>query len=240
MEGDELVLLPVWYAVFLLSLTCHEAAHAWAAWRGGDPTAYEGGQVSLDPRPHVQREPFGTVLVPLLTYFNTGWMIGWASAPYDPRWEERHPHRAAWMAAAGPAANLILALTGFALLRGGIVAGVWEPWIGDVAGQVSMELGHLVDPGPEAAGWLDGLARFGSILLGLNAVLFLFNLLPLPPMDGAAIVAGLVPPARRLRDALRGNMLLSLAGLVVAWLVFSSLFWPLFTPVVLALWGPLS
>jgi Zn-dependent protease len=238
MQGDDLILLPVWYAVFLLSLTCHEAAHAWVARRGGDSTAYEGGQVTLDPRPHIQREPFGTVLVPLLAYFNTGWMIGWASAPYDPRWEDRHPQRAAWMAAAGPAANLLLALLGFALLRAGLATGAWEPWLGDAVGQVSMQLDRLVAPPEDAPGWLDGLARFGSILLGLNAVLFVFNLLPLPPMDGAAILAGLVPPARRIRDRLRGNMLVSIAGLVVAWYVFARVFWPLFTPVVLALWGP--
>jgi hypothetical protein len=51
-----------YFAVFLFSTTLHEAAHAWAALRGGDPTAYHGGQVSLDPMPHIRREPFGMVL----------------------------------------------------------------------------------------------------------------------------------------------------------------------------------
>src|SRR6185369_342258 len=77
------------------------------AWRGGDPTAYEAGQVSLSPWPHIRREPWGTVLVPLLTFFTyagtgSAWMMGWASAPFDPLWEHRHPRRAAAMALAGP------------------------------------------------------------------------------------------------------------------------------------------
>jgi hypothetical protein len=117
MDPHVIALLPLWYAAFLLSLTCHEAAHAWAARRGGDDTAYLAGQVTLNPVPHVIREPFGTVLVPLLTYFTNGWMMGWASAPYDPRWEARHPRRAAAMSAAGPAANLLLALLAFAVLK---------------------------------------------------------------------------------------------------------------------------
>ena len=123
MSIDTLPILGLWYAVFLLSLTCHEAAHAFVAWRGGDPTAYEAGQVSLSPWPHIRREPWGTVLIPLITFLmyagsGSAWMMGWASAPYDPSWERRHPRRAALMAAAGPAANLVLASAAFVALRG--------------------------------------------------------------------------------------------------------------------------
>src|SRR4051794_31872845 len=63
----ELLLALGWYFVFLFSTTFHEAAHAWVAQRGGDLTAYEGGQVSLDPRPHIRREPWGMVVLPLLS-----------------------------------------------------------------------------------------------------------------------------------------------------------------------------
>jgi hypothetical protein len=103
---------PIWYVVFLLSLTCHEAAHALAAKWGGDLTAFEAGQVTLNPIPHMQRERFGTILVPILSFLLTkgGWMIGWASAPYDPAWQQRYPRRAALMALAGPVANFILVL----------------------------------------------------------------------------------------------------------------------------------
>src|SRR3954470_3695906 len=106
-----------YFIVFLFSTTLHEAAHAWAALRGGDPTAYRGGQVSLDPIPHIRREPFGMLVLPLLTAVATGWPFGYASAPYDPRWAQRHPRRAALMALAGPAANLSLVLAAAVLLR---------------------------------------------------------------------------------------------------------------------------
>jgi hypothetical protein len=102
---DQAVTGLVWYMVFLFSVTLHEAAHAWAAQRGGDPTAYLGGQVSLDPRPHIRREPFGMVILPLFTAITSGWPIGYASTPYDPVWALNHPRRAAWMSLAGPAAN---------------------------------------------------------------------------------------------------------------------------------------
>src|SRR5690348_7572570 len=97
-----------YFIVFLFSTTLHEAAHAWAALRGGDLTAYHGGQVSLDPRPHIKREPFGMVVLPLVSALAFGWPMGYASAPYDPDWARRHPRRAALMALAGPGANLLL------------------------------------------------------------------------------------------------------------------------------------
>ena len=91
----------IWYIVFLFSTTCHEGAHALVAKLGGDPTASHGGQVSLNPLPHIQRSPMGLVAVPLLTYIlPPHWMIGWASAPYDPAWQVRYPRRAARMALA--------------------------------------------------------------------------------------------------------------------------------------------
>src|SRR5690554_4189785 len=85
--------LVVWYVVFLFSTTFHEFSHAIVAYWGGDKTAHEGGQVSLDPMPHIRRSPFGLVLAPLVTFPLFGWMIGWASAPYDPRWAAAHPKR---------------------------------------------------------------------------------------------------------------------------------------------------
>jgi hypothetical protein len=68
-----------YFVVFLFSTTLHEAAHAWAALRGGDLTAYNGGQVTLDPRPHIKREPFGMVVLPLVSALATGWPMGYAS-----------------------------------------------------------------------------------------------------------------------------------------------------------------
>src|SRR5437016_2887234 len=125
MRPDIMAMGVMWYVVFLLSTTCHEASHALAAKLGGDLTAFHGGQVSLDPIPHIRREPFGMVLFPILTYIVGGWMMGWASAPYDPTWAQRHPRRAAWMSVAGPGANLALTILAGLLIHLGILIGVF-------------------------------------------------------------------------------------------------------------------
>jgi len=214
---DQLVKLPFWYAAFLLAVTCHEAAHAGVAWLGGDPTAYSGGQVTLNPLPHIRRVPFGTILMPLISYVLAGWTMGWASAPYDPFWEERHPRRAALMALAGPLANLALAVLFFGVLKLGILEGWWvqlgeyEVWVVATAA---------------APKWVSGVAEFASICLLINCVLFLFNLFPVPPLDGASVIAGCGSWGAAYRDAVRSSF--SFMGLVVAWVIFGKVFPPFF------------
>src|ERR1700758_1261504 len=88
------------YVVFLFSTTCHEASHALVAKLGGDSTAALGGQITLNPIPHIRRSFFGMVVFPIASFLLSGGMIGWASAPYDPLWERRHPRRAARIALA--------------------------------------------------------------------------------------------------------------------------------------------
>src|SRR5688572_8594210 len=112
----------IYYVVFLFSTTVHEAAHAWAAKLGGDLTAYHGGQVSLDPAPHVDGQPFGMVVLRLLSVMTSGWPLGFASAAFDPTWALRYPRRAGWMALAGPSADMLLMLlTGLALRLGLVI-----------------------------------------------------------------------------------------------------------------------
>src|SRR4029079_1870277 len=120
---DFLVLGLGWYAVFLIAITCHEAAHAWAAKLLGDTTAYSEGQVTLNPAPHILREPIGTILLPLVTYLLSGRMLGWASAPYDPHWAQQYPRRALLMAMAGPLANLLLVIVAAVVLANGELSG---------------------------------------------------------------------------------------------------------------------
>jgi Zn-dependent protease len=198
-QPDLIVLGLTWFVVFLFSTTLHEAAHALTAYKLGDPTAYEGGQVTLNPLPHIRREPFGMVIVPLLYFALTrNGVIGWASAPYDPRWAQHYPKRAAVMAAAGPAANLLLAVLGGLLLRF-----------------------SAVQEGTGAANLL-------WILFSLNLLLFVFNLLPMPPLDGSAILPALMSEnlAQRYREIIHQPMF-SLLGLLVAWQVFPYLFRPI-------------
>src|SRR5437762_5789357 len=162
MRPDIMAMGVMWYVVFLLSLTCHEASHALAAKIGGDLTAFRGGQVTLNPIPHMRREPFGTILMPILSYALGGWMIGWGSAPYDPAWRLRYPHRAAWMALAGPAANVMLFVIAGIAIRGAMAAGILAP-------PVSVRFAHVAaaaSPGPA-----EGLATFLSVLFSLNLLL---------------------------------------------------------------------
>ncbi len=219
--------------VFLFSTTLHEAAHALLARLGGDDTAYLGGQVSLNPVPHIRREPFGMLLVPSVTFFMAGWMMGWASTPFDPHWAARHPQRQAAMSAAGPAANLLIALVALGIMMGLVSAGVF-------VAPHQVNFSRLVEPHPDYAdgSLLYPAAALLSVALHLNVLLFLFNLLPLPPLDGSGVVAGLFPgSAGRLIDLLRSNPLMSLMGLVIAWQVVGRLFSPILS-LLLALLHP--
>jgi Zn-dependent protease len=211
-----------WYVVFLFSVTAHEAAHAWCAKRGGDWTAYHGGQVSLDPVPHIRREPIGMVLLPLISLVLIQWPFGYASAPYDPLWADRHPRRAALMALAGPLANLTLAILAGLVIRLGIAAGPLES-------PSSANMTHVAAAAWSGGTWA-GVALFLSMLFSLNLMLTLLNLLPLPPLDGSGAVTLLMneDTATRFRHFIR-NPAFAWIGLLVAWKLFGRLFDPLFT-----------
>lgn len=211
----------VTYFVFLFSTTLHEAAHAWAARLGGDLTAYHGGQVSLDPRPHIKREPFGMLVLPLISVFTTGWPFGFASAPYDPAWALKYPRRAAWMALAGPAANLTLVLAAALAIRAGVALEVFYA-------PESVRFDRIVST--DAEGLWPAAATMLSAFFSLNLVLAAFNLLPLPPLDGSA-----VPPlflsaesAARYQTFLWTQPMLGWIGMLVAWRLFDVVFNPVF------------
>ena len=212
------------YVVFLFSTSFHEAAHAWAALKGGDPTAFEGGQVTLDPIPHIKRDPIGMVVVPLISAVAIGWPLGFASAPYNPLWAERHPDRAGLMALAGPGANLLLALCSGLLINVGLFAGVFD----------SPSVIKFADVTVAAAGkgsfWQAAAYILGAVF-ALNLLLAVFNLLPLPPLDGSKGLILLLPEnaARVYHGFLLSNPALSLFGIFIAWQVFSFFFDPVFT-----------
>ncbi|HAL45254.1 MAG: hypothetical protein A2Y12_11205 [Planctomycetes bacterium GWF2_42_9] len=219
METDTILLGLAWYFVFVLSLTCHEAAHAFVSHQLGDSTAYRGGLVSLSPIEHIRREPFGMVIFPIITYFTNGWMIGWASTPYDPNWARRFPKREIMMALAGPAANLILVIIAVIIIRVGVSFGV-------LFAPDTITFSHVTEA--EVGGWFNSLAIIASILFSLNLILFVFNLMPLPPLDGSA----LIPIFLSERNASMYKMFISrpgfaIAGLIIAWQVFDFIFSPI-------------
>ena len=122
---EPLQLCIIWYIVFVFSVVLHEAAHAFAGYWFGDHTAMHHGLTTLNPVPHIQRSPIGMVIVPLLSFVSGGWMIGWASTPYDPCWAQAHPKQAALKTLAGPAVNLALMLIAGVLIHIGISAGIF-------------------------------------------------------------------------------------------------------------------
>ena len=174
--------MPAWLPELLaavlatvLAITLHEAAHGYAARALGDDTAERMGRVSLNPLRHV--DMVGTVLLPgfllvsqLLTVGRVEVMFGWAKpVPVDVRRLRDPRFGMVLVAAAGPAVNVLLALaTAFAL--------------------------HAVEAAPFGAATIGWLFRFGGLLILANLVLGLFNLIPLPPMDGGRILGGLLPP----------------------------------------------
>jgi Zn-dependent protease len=223
----------VYYAVFLFSTTLHEAAHAWAAKRGGDLTAYHGGQVSIDPTPHIRREPFGMVVLPVISVLISGWPFGFASAPYDPNWARRHPRRAAWMALAGPGANLSLIIIAAILINIGVALGVFYS-------PDSISFGHLT--AASAGGFADAVALLLGVVFSLNLVLFVLNMLPLPPLDGSGALPLVLSPeaTRRYQDFIWRQRALGWIGIIVAWQLFDFVFNPLFLAAVNLLYPGVS
>ena len=229
MPPDFLAIGLIWYIAFLLSTTCHEGAHALAARLGGDLTAFHGGQASLNPLPHIQRSPFGMVIIPIITYIlPPHWMFGWASAPYDPHWERRYPRRAACMALAGPAANFTLAVLAGVSIRVGIALHYFR--VPDAVGFT-----HVTEAA--APGRAEFFATFLSILFVLNVLLGSFNLLPVPPLDGNTGITLLMSERAALGflDFSR-NQGFGVMGLVLAWVLYDRIFGFIFAASLLLLY----
>jgi Zn-dependent protease len=166
----DFVQLFIAFIVLLFSLTVHEMAHAWTADRLGDPTARQLGRVSLNPMVHA--DPIGTVLFPLIAMLTSVPIIGWAKpVPVNARYL-RHPRRDfVWVAAAGPASNLVLAVVASVLLG-------------------------VLPVSPVVLGEPNLTAPIASLLTRavlLNVLLAVFNMLPIPPLDGGNVLIGLLP-----------------------------------------------
>ena len=209
----------LWYVAFLFSTTLHEVCHAFAAYRLGDRTAYEGGLMTLDPVPHIRRQPIGMVVVPIISFLAGGWMIGWASVPYDPQWAYDNPRASAKMSAAGPAANLLLALIAAVAIRIGILGGAF-------AAPQSIDFAHVIES--TRGGAIATVVAFINVVFSLNILLFIFNLLPVPPLDGSGILPMFLSKAAAQKYlGLVRNPSFTLFGILIAWKVFDFVYSPL-------------
>ena len=203
--------------LLLLAVSVHGAAQARAAELCGDPTASQLGAASLNPLRHF--DLLGSLLFPalLLAFGFPVPVFGWGRPiPVV----DANLHRPGWdailVAAAGPAANLLIALVVFGTLK--LLLGV-----GLFVAPDHADFNQVVSPSPGAApgSWAWPAAFCLSVALNLNVLLFLFNLIPLPPLDGAGILHGLLPGSLGGPfGALARNPGLSLAGLLVAWRLF--------------------
>ena len=181
------------FAVLLLSLTVHEAAHAWSADRLGDATARRLGRLSLNPAVHI--DPIGTIAFPLISLFTGLPLIGWAKpVPVNtralyPNWRQKFM----LVAAAGPASNLVLAVIAAIMVR-------------------------VVPVGPLSAAL--------ETAVSLNVLLAVFNMVPVPPLDGGNVLSGLLTGSMaETFDKLRPYGFLILYGLML-----SGILWTIVSP----------
>ncbi len=160
--------LSVWVLPLLFAVTMHEVAHGWVARALGDSTADEMGRLSLNPIRHI--DPIGTLLVPLLLLLVGGFVFGWAKpVPVDVRRLYNPKRDMAFVAVAGPLSNLAMALIWALIAKVGTVLYSESAW-------VTLPMIYM-----------------GQVGIAINLVLMILNLLPLPPLDGGRVLAGVLP-----------------------------------------------
>jgi Zn-dependent protease len=203
--------IATWVVPVLLAITVHEVAHGWIARKLGDNTAFMLGRLTLNPFKHV--DPMGTILIPgMLLLLQAGFIFGYAK-PVPINWKNlRHPKRdMALVAAAGPGANLLMAIAWALLTRVGLMLGN--------TGEALMYMG--------VAG------------ITINIILMVLNLLPLPPLDGGRVMTGLLPGPWAYRfSRIEPYGFFILIGLLVTGLL-GLVLWPVIS-VVMSMMVPVS
>ncbi len=193
--------IAVWALPVLFAITLHEAAHGWVANKLGDPTAKNLGRITINPIKHI--DPMGTIVVPLALVMLSGFIIGWAKpVPVEPRYFKAPLLDMALVAVAGPVSNFFMAC-------------FWAMFIllaGTLLGQSAL---------------LAFFLAMGQAGIVINVVLMVLNLLPIPPLDGGRVVAGVLPPqlAMPFMQLERFGMVIILLLLVSG--LLGKIMWPL-------------
>ncbi len=193
--------IAVWAVPILFAITLHEAAHGWVAEKLGDPTAKNLGRITVNPIKHI--DPIGTIVVPLFLATVSPFVLGWAKpVPIEPRYFKSPLLDMALVAVAGPVSNFFMACfwAGFIVLAGSML---------------------------EPSDLLTFFSTMGKNGIIINVVLMVLNLLPIPPLDGGRVVAGLLP-----RPLLIPYMKLERYGMVIILLLLVSgilgkIMWPI-------------
>jgi Zn-dependent protease len=171
MENLNIGQLVIHFVIFIFSLTLHEFGHAWTSEKFGDSTGRYEGRITLNPLAHI--DPIGTVVFPLIGFISGIPMFGWARpVPVDPRQWRNKVRADICVSLAGPAANLLILITAVALLKGLIY----------FVAYTRMGLGMFTEPTLQVI--------YSAI--GINLGLMVFNLLPIPPLDGSHVMKHLL------------------------------------------------
>jgi len=190
----------------IFAITVHEVAHGWIASKLGDQTARLMGRLTLNPFKHI--DPVGTILVPIVMLIFTPFLLGWAKpVPVDWRNLRKPRHDMAWVAVAGPAANLLMLIFWTLLLKVMLLSGVAEQ--NYALPFVAMSMAGIF----------------------INITLMVLNLIPIPPLDGSRIVSALLPA----RLSIIYNRLEAYGMMIVLLLMFTGILSDLFMPVVFRL-----
>ena len=204
----------VWLAPVLFAITLHEAAHGWVANKLGDPTAKQLGRITINPIKHI--DPMGTIVVPLFLAMISPFVLGWAKpVPVEPRYFKSPLVDMALVAVAGPVSNFIMAC-------------IWAMLI---------KLVYLSMDQSQVLVFLTEMGKNGIII---NIVLMVLNLLPIPPLDGGRVLAGVLPPriALPFMQLERFGMIIILLLLVSG--ILGKILWPIvmhFVGIVGAIFG---
>ncbi len=194
--------------VFIFSVVVHENAHGLAAERFGDPTARELGRITMNPLPHI--DPIGSIMLPVAAFLSGVPFLGWAKpVPVNPANLRNPVVHNAYVAAAGPASNFLLAFAAAIL------------WI--IVGLTFKHVPGLAVDGERSLFFFNTLC---SNLITLNCVLAIFNLLPIPPLDGHWIMMRYLPPGPREALALIGRW----GFFILIALLWSGLLWRIIGP----------